>query len=90
MLCTDAEVTYMDCGDNVLLHLDMLTREIFLPLICSDTHHATRNGVSADKVMDILHRLMSQVETVQGHTEVKFKRYFVKAEQFSYVVCFPG
>ena len=70
-IISDSEVTYTDCGDNVLLHLDMLTREIFLPLLCSDSHHASRNGVSADKVMDLLHRLMSQVETIQGHTEVK-------------------
>ena len=67
---TDSEVMYMDCGDNALLQLDMLTREIYLPLLCSDTQHAAKHGVSSDKIMDLLHRLMSQVETVQGHTEV--------------------
>ena len=70
ILNSDTEVMYMDCGDNALLQLDMLTREIYLPLLCSDTVHASAHGISADKMMDLLHRLMSQVETVQGHTEV--------------------
>lgn len=61
---------YMDCGENALLQLDMLTREIYLPLLCSGTFHASSHGLNADKIMDLLHRLMSQVEIAQGHTEV--------------------
>ena len=61
---------YMDCGDNALNQLDMLTREVYLPLLCGDISHASSHGISADKLMDLLHRLMSHVETIQGHTEV--------------------
>ena len=67
---SDDEVMYMDCGENAMAQLDLLTREVYLPLLCADTQHAVNYGLSADRLMDLLHRLMSQVETIQGHTEV--------------------
>ena len=64
------EIVYQDCIDNALLQLDLLTREIYLPLLCSEQGHASSYGLSADKLMDLLHRLMGGVEVTQGHAHV--------------------
>ena len=61
---------YLDCPENPLAQLDILTREVYLPLLTSDVGHASSYGISADKLMDVLHRLMSHVETTQGHLQV--------------------
>ena len=61
---------YFDCSQDALRQLDIVSREVYLPLLCTDTTYATNYGMSADKLMDVLHRLMATVETTQGHTEV--------------------
>ncbi|ELU01785.1 hypothetical protein CAPTEDRAFT_107782 [Capitella teleta] len=53
--------------DNALRQLDLLTREVYLPLLCTEVNHANRYGINADKLMDILHRLMATVETAEGN-----------------------
>lgn len=70
VLLTDDEVMYLDCSSNSLQQLDLLTREVYLPLLCTDVSHANSYGASADKLMDILHRLMATLETTEGHIEV--------------------
>lgn len=62
----DNEVMFMDCNESPLLQLENLTREVLLPLLCSDTARTAEYGVSADKLMDILHRLMSSAEVARG------------------------
>ena len=64
------EIVYQDCTDNALSQVDLLTREIYLPLLCSEQGHASSYGLSADKLMDLLHRLMGGVEVTQGHAHV--------------------
>ena len=64
------EIVYQDCTENVLSQVDLLTREIYLPLLCSEQGHAYSYGMSADKLMDLLHRLMGGVEVTQGHAHV--------------------
>ncbi|XP_064650622.1 uncharacterized protein LOC135502065 isoform X3 [Lineus longissimus] len=61
------EVYYMDCSESTLQHIDLLTREVFLPMLCVDQNVAINAGVNSDKLMDILHRLMGTVETTEGH-----------------------
>jgi dynein heavy chain len=61
---------YHDLSQQPLQQLDIVTREVMLPLLASDTHHATAYGIHADKLMDVLHRLMAHLETTQGHIQV--------------------
>ena len=71
------EIVYQDSTDNALSQVDLLTREIYLPLLCSEQGHASSYGMSADKLMDLLHRLMGGVEVTQGHAQVRcFNVYF--------------
>ena len=44
------EIVYQDSTDNALSQLDLLAREIYLPLLCSEQGHATSYGMSADKL----------------------------------------
>jgi hypothetical protein len=60
----------MDCSESTLQHIDLLTREVFLPMLCVDQNVAINAGVNSDKLMDILHRLMGVVETTEGHVKV--------------------
>lgn len=65
----DNEIMFMDCSSNALEHIEMLCREVYLPLLCSDPYSANDTGVNADKLLDVLHRLMAHVEIAQGHAE---------------------
>ena len=67
---TDDEVMYIDCTSDSLEQVDLITREIYLPLMCSDLGHVGAYGISADKMMDLLHRLMAHMETTHGHIQV--------------------
>ena len=39
--------------------------------MCTESHLAAAHGVSADKLLDMLHRLMATLEVGQGHVEVR-------------------
>ncbi|XP_033641709.1 dynein beta chain, flagellar outer arm-like [Asterias rubens] len=62
------DVVYTDCDTTSLTQLDLLSREVYLPLLCTDGL-LTYGGVSADKLMDILHRMMGNVEVTEGNVE---------------------
>ena len=74
LFLSDTEVMFLDCDESPLSQLEMLAREICLPLLCSETARAAEYGVSADKLMDILHGfcqlLMSQRVTYRCATVV--------------------
>ncbi|XP_070202269.1 uncharacterized protein [Littorina saxatilis] len=65
----DNEVFYMDCTSVPLEHLELTIREVFLPLLGTNTPSVTGAGINSDKLMDIMHRLMAAVEVSQGHVE---------------------
>ena len=69
---TDNEVFYMDCTSVPLEHLELTIREVFLPLLGTNSPSVTGAGINGDKLMDILHRLMAAVEVSQGHVEVSW------------------
>lgn len=61
----------MDCDEDSLVQLDLLSREVFLPLLCSEeAYNNSAQGANSDRLMDMLHRLMASVEVIQGHTMV--------------------
>ena len=66
---TGKEVFYLDCTNIPLEHVELIIREVYLPLLCTNQQNLASSG--GDKVMDVLHRLMSVVEVSQGHAEVK-------------------
>ncbi|KAK2144654.1 hypothetical protein LSH36_739g00023, partial [Paralvinella palmiformis] len=71
----DEEVIYFDTSEDILKQLDIMSREVYLPLLCSDTSHATSYGISPDKLMDVLHRMMSIVEITKGYVEGILKHH---------------
>ncbi|XP_078672103.1 uncharacterized protein LOC144911712 isoform X1 [Branchiostoma floridae x Branchiostoma belcheri] len=64
----DDNVIYIDGANMPLEHMDMLARDVFLPLLCTETEHA-ETVAGPDKLMDVLHRLMSNVEVTHGHQQ---------------------
>ena len=59
----------MDCSDDALTQLDILTREVYLPLLTAGQESPSSGGASSDRMMDSLHRLMANLETTQGHVQ---------------------
>ena len=45
------EVTYTDCEGNLLDDMDLVTREVFLPLLCCDESQVRGSSVSADNLL---------------------------------------
>lgn len=64
---------YVDCSSQPLEHLNLLTRQVFLPFLCTNQNLADASATNADKLMDVLHRLMATVEVTQGQIEVKYR-----------------
>ena len=63
-------MTYTDCNISVLENLDLLTREVFLPLLCSDETQMDKFAVSTDRLMDQLHRITANAEVSSGYIRV--------------------
>ena len=55
--------------------LDQLTRDVYLPLLCTNDSSTTVFGLHPDKLMDVLHRLMAYVTTTQGHAKVRYSLF---------------
>ena len=45
-------------------HLELVMREVYLPLISS--HLPPHSGLSGDKLMDLMHRLVGAVQVTKG------------------------
>ena len=67
----NAEVFYCSCSPNAIKHLEIISKEIFLPLLSIEQ----TGGASADKLMDILHRLISSLQIVDGNVQVWYLSY---------------
>jgi len=69
-LVAGEEVTYTDCEGVLLDDIDLVTREVFLPLLCSDESQTKSSSVSADRLMDQLHRITANAEVSSGYIRV--------------------
>ena len=58
------EVIITECFKQPLDHLELVTREVYLPLL------ARGFGEQSDKMLDMLHRLLSLLQTTRGNVEV--------------------
>jgi hypothetical protein len=47
--------------------MDLMTREIFMPLMCGESQSQNEQP---DKLMDTMHRVMSSIAISQSHIEV--------------------
>ena len=45
--------------------MDLITREVFMPLLCADTTSSDQS----DKLMDIMHRIITQIAVAQSQIE---------------------
>ena len=55
---------YKLCVSFSTEHLELVTREVYLPLISS--HLQADSRVSGDKLMDLMHRLVGAVQVTKG------------------------
>lgn len=60
----------MDCSRAPMEHLELTIREVFLPLLATNSQIVSTFSGNGDKIMDILHRLMAAAEVTQGHMQV--------------------
>ena len=70
---------YIDCSSHVLQQLALMTRDLYLPLLCNDqltvstqsqATHGYTYSYNVDRMIDILHRLMAHIETTKGQEQV--------------------
>ena len=62
----DSQLFYMDWSGKALKYFDSLTRHVFLPMLSADQY----KGVSSDKLLDIVHRMMNLNQVMCGKAEV--------------------
>ena len=58
------EVVVTECFKQPLDHLKLITREVYLPLLARGV------GEQSDNMLDMLHRLLSLLQTTRGNVEV--------------------
>lgn len=63
----DNQVIFFETSIQTLNHIDLLTREVFMPLMCAEN---APNSEQADKLMDLMHRMISQIAITQSQIEV--------------------
>ncbi|XP_066025345.1 uncharacterized protein [Pocillopora verrucosa] len=59
------DVAFCDCSYQPLTHASTLTKDVFLPLLSIEMG----GGVSADKLMDLVHRLVSVLQVCEGSSK---------------------
>lgn len=60
------DVAFCDCSNKPLDYLGTLTRDVYLPLLSIEMG----GSVSSDKLMDLLHRLVANLEVSVGTVKV--------------------
>ncbi len=58
-------MAYFEASFRIFDHMDLMTREVFMPLLCADSNSSDQ----ADKLMDIMHRIISQIAVAQSQIE---------------------
>lgn len=71
-------MAYFESSNRIFDHMDLMTREVFMPLLCSSSpptdsptvqsneSASSSSTQSADKLMDIMHRIISQIAIAQS------------------------
>ena len=61
------DLFYLDWSPNALTHFEVLTRNVFLPMLSMEEGTSTH----CDKMLDMLHKLLSITQIVQGKEKVR-------------------
>ena len=77
-----SEVIVTECFKQPLNHLELITREIYLPLLARGV------GEQSDKMLDMLHRLLSLLQTTRGNVEVNRFILVHAILEISIIICF--
>lgn len=64
------DVGFCDCSQKPLKHLKRLVKDVYLPVLSIEYG----GSVSADKLMDLLHRVVANLHVFDGNNEVQ-KRF---------------
>lgn len=59
------DVAFCDCSYQPLSHASTLTKDVFLPLLSIEMG----GGVSGDKLMDLVHRMVSVLQVAEGSSK---------------------
>lgn len=70
------DVGFCDCSKIPLKQLKRLVKDVYLPLLSIE--HG--GSVSADKLMDLLHRVVANLHVFDGNVEVS-RSYFLRKEK---------
>lgn len=57
----DNQVAFFESSNRIFDHMDLMTREVFMPLLCAENLNE-----NSDKLMDIMHRIISQIAVAQS------------------------
>ena len=69
------DVVYSECSQLPMEQLELVVREVYLPMLSSQ-HHLV--GISSERILDVLHRLM-------GSVQVRIIDYFLNFQESSVV-----
>ena len=62
------EVVCSECSEDPIEHLELVLREVYLPLLAEQkegaaaSSAASAQGISPERIMDILHRMISNIQ----------------------------
>ncbi|XP_041092529.1 dynein beta chain, flagellar outer arm-like [Polyodon spathula] len=59
----------LDTSKNPLKHMELLLHQVYMPLLCGDSAMTHTLGLNADRLLDVSHRLMGQLEMIRGHVK---------------------
>ena len=54
------EVACSECSPNPVDHLELVIRVVYLPILAD--HSGLGHGISTERILDILHRMMSTIQ----------------------------
>ncbi len=73
------QVAYFESSIRIFDHMDLITREVFMPLLCADNlslsvgsnnqQQQLQTTDQADKLMDVMHRIIAQLAVAQSQVE---------------------
>ena len=59
----------MDCGQNALEHLSVVTKDVYLPLLAAASARELRSA-AGDELIEVFQRLVSTTLTVEASEKV--------------------
>lgn len=74
------QLYYLEWSEDFLHHFEDVTRNVFLPILSIEQS----GGLSSDRLMDLLHKILSSSTVMSGKLEVNFFLFFLSIIIFNY------